>query len=58
MGAAQLILFDQASCMFWGGADGRRDSGSAGANIGEVPVPTAELACQDAGRNTAEAVPN
>ena len=58
MGAAQLILFDRESCIFWGGADGRRDSGSAGANIGEVPVPSAEVACQGAVRNTAEAVPN
>lgn len=53
MGAAQLILFDRESCIFWGGADGRRDSGSAGANIGEVPVPSAEVACQGAVRNRA-----
>jgi len=58
IGAAQLILFDRESCIFWGGADGRRDSGSAGANIGEVPAPSAEVACQGAVRNTAEAVPN
>lgn len=58
MGAAQLILFDRESCIFWGGADGRRDSGSAGANIGEVPAPSAEVACQGAIRNTAELVPN
>ncbi len=53
MGAAQLILFDRENCIFWGGADGRRDSGSAGANIGEVPVPSAEVACQGAVRNRA-----
>ena len=58
MGAAQLILFDRESCIFWGGADGRRDSGSAGANIGEVPAPSAEVACQGAIRNSAELVPN
>ncbi len=32
IGAAQLALFDAASCYFWGGADGRRDSGAAGVN--------------------------
>ncbi|MCH7507702.1 MAG: gamma-glutamyltransferase [Proteobacteria bacterium] len=53
MGAAQLILFDRESCIFWGGADGRRDSGSAGVNIGEVPVPSAEVVCQGAVRNRA-----
>ncbi len=53
MGAAQLILFDRENCIFWGGADGRRDSGSAGANIGEVPAPSAEVACQGAVRNRA-----
>ena len=53
MGAAQLILFDRESCIFWGGADGRRDSGSAGANIGEVPAPSAEVACQGGVRNRA-----
>ncbi len=46
LGAAQLILFDRESCIFWGGADGRRDSESAGANIGQVPAPSAKVACQ------------
>ncbi len=58
MGAVQLIHFDQQSCMFWGGADGRRDSASAGVNIGKVPAPTAKPACWDAGPNTAKAVLN
>ena len=58
IGAVQLILYDPESCMFWGGADGRQDSASAGVNIGEVPAPSAEVACQGAVRNTAEAVPN
>ncbi len=34
MGAAQLIRYDPETCYFWGGADGRRDSGALGANIG------------------------
>ncbi|HKX56894.1 MAG TPA: gamma-glutamyltransferase, partial [Xanthomonadales bacterium] len=38
IGAAQLSLYDPESCYFWGGADGRRDSGAAGANIGEPMV--------------------
>ncbi|HSM68240.1 MAG TPA: gamma-glutamyltransferase, partial [Xanthomonadales bacterium] len=36
MGAAQLVVFDPDRCLFFGGADGRRDSAAAGANIGEV----------------------
>lgn len=46
MAAAQLIVFDPEACMFYGGADGRRDSGAAGANIGPVPMPSAEPACE------------
>ncbi len=43
IGAAQLSVYDPATCFFWGGADGRRDSGAAGVNIGEVQAePTAQ----------------
>jgi gamma-glutamyltranspeptidase/glutathione hydrolase len=42
IGAAQLAVFDAASCYFWGGADGRRDSGAAGVNIGEAAVSDAQ----------------
>ena len=35
MGAVQLIIYDPEQCYYWGGADGRRASGAAGANIGE-----------------------
>ena len=43
IGAVQLSVYDPATCFFWGGADGRRDSGAAGVNIGEVQVePTAQ----------------
>ena len=34
IGAAEMALYDPESCYFWGGADGRRDSRAAGANIG------------------------
>lgn len=46
MGAAQLIVFDPEACLFYGGADGRRDSGAAGANIGPVAAPSARPACE------------
>lgn len=42
IGAAQLAIYDAESCYFWGGADGRRDSGAAGANIGEAMVDAAQ----------------
>jgi hypothetical protein len=32
MGASELIIFDADNCYFWGGADGRRDSGHASVN--------------------------
>ncbi len=38
MGAAQLIVFDAVACLFWGGADARRDSGAAGVNMAPVDV--------------------
>jgi len=45
IGAAQLALFDAASCYFWGGADGRRDSGAAGVNRGEPEAISDEQRC-------------
>jgi gamma-glutamyltranspeptidase/glutathione hydrolase len=45
IGAAQLALFDAASCYFWGGADGRRDSGAAGVNRGKPEAISDEQRC-------------
>ncbi len=45
IGAAQLSSYDSESCYFWGGADGRRDSGAAGANIGEIKAVSAQQRC-------------
>ncbi len=41
IGAAQLGIYDPETCFFWGGADGRRDSGAAGVNMSEVKADTA-----------------
>jgi gamma-glutamyltranspeptidase/glutathione hydrolase len=57
IGAAQLAVFDAASCYFWGGADGRRDSGAAGANIGEAAAMTDDQRCAAASDARAGAVP-
>lgn len=56
IGAAQLAVFDPETCYFWGGADGRRDSGAAGANIGEPPVDAAQR-CAAVNSARATAVP-
>jgi gamma-glutamyltranspeptidase/glutathione hydrolase len=56
IGAAQLAVFDPESCYFWGGADGRRDSGAAGANIGEAVIG-AENRCAAINGARAAAVP-
>jgi len=45
IGAAQLSVFDPKTCYFWGGADGRRDSAAAGANIGQVQAISDEQRC-------------
>jgi len=45
IGAAELARYDTASCYFWGGADGRRDSGAAGVNIGAPSALTDEQRC-------------
>ncbi len=41
IGAAILAVYDAEACLFWGGADGRRDSGAAGVNMGEVQADEA-----------------
>jgi len=51
IGAAQLAVYDAETCYFWGGADGRRDSGAAGANISEAVVDaTQRCAALDSAR--------
>jgi len=57
MGAAGLAVFDPEACMFWGGADGRRDSSAAGVNVSPVARPSEAPQCLKVSRNTAEAIP-
>ncbi len=45
VGAAQLAVYDPATCYYWGGADGRRDSAAAGVNIGAASAITLEQRC-------------
>jgi gamma-glutamyltranspeptidase/glutathione hydrolase len=54
MGASELVIYDRENCLFWGGADGRRDSRAIGANIGEV---SAQPACEVRAGNLVDAVP-
>jgi gamma-glutamyltranspeptidase/glutathione hydrolase len=56
MGAAQMAVFDAGSCMFWGGADGRRDSKAAGANSSAVMAPSIESKCPAEEQNAVAAV--
>jgi len=58
IGAAELAVFDPEACMFWGGADGRRDSRAGPVNIAPVPRPSETIQCVGTSRNTAEAVPD
>jgi len=58
IGAAELAVFDPEACMFWGGADGRRDSKAGPVNITAVPRPSETVQCVGTSRNTAEAVPD
>lgn len=58
MGAAQLVVFDPQSCMFWGGSDGRRDSAAAGANARPVPLPAEQPSCQLAVPAKAATIPH
>jgi gamma-glutamyltranspeptidase/glutathione hydrolase len=57
IGAVQLSLYDSESCYFWGGADGRRDSAAAGANIGEIQAVSLEQRCSVINSNRVKAVP-
>jgi len=57
IGAAELALYDSESCYFWGGADGRRDSRAAGANIGEAVATTDAQRCAVLNEGRAGAVP-
>jgi gamma-glutamyltranspeptidase/glutathione hydrolase len=45
IGAAELSVYDPETCYFFGGPDGRRDSGAAGANLGEAMPLTAVQRC-------------
>ena len=58
IGAAELAVFDPEACMFWGGADGRRDSRAAPVNTSKVARPSETVQCIGTRRNTAEAVPD
>mgnify|MGYP001823435479 CR=1 FL=1 len=57
IGAAEMALYDPASCYFWGGADGRRDSRAAGANIGAAIATADEQRCAAINEARAAAVP-
>lgn len=57
LGAAQLAVYDPESCYFFGGADGRRDSGAAGANIGAVESISAAQRCAVLNNSKAAVIP-
>lgn len=57
IGAAQLAVYDSETCYFWGGADGRRDSGAAGANMAEVSAITLEQRCAAIGSARGAEIP-
>lgn len=57
VGAVQLAVYDAESCYFWGGADGRRDSGAAGANRQDSQNVRQEQRCAALGEARAEAIP-
>ena len=57
MGAVQLIQYDPEKCYFWGGADGRRASGAAGANIGELQSEEMAEGCRLAAGESQSVVP-
>jgi gamma-glutamyltranspeptidase/glutathione hydrolase len=57
IGAAELALYDAATCYFWGGADGRRDSGAAGVNLGEATAVSDNQRCAAINDARAGAVP-
>jgi gamma-glutamyltranspeptidase/glutathione hydrolase len=57
IGAAQFAVYDAESCYFRGGADGRRDSAAAGANLDEPTALTDAQRCARLGTDRASAVP-
>jgi len=57
IGGVQLSRYDPASCYFWGGADGRRDSAAAGANIGAIEAMTPEQRCALVNNRKAASIP-
>ena len=57
IGAAELALYDAASCYFWGGADGRRDGGAAGVNLSVPTAVSDESRCAAIADARAGAVP-
>ncbi len=57
IGAVQLSVYDPKTCYFWGGADGRRDSAAAGANIGDIQAVTLEQRCAAINDRNAASVP-
>jgi gamma-glutamyltranspeptidase/glutathione hydrolase len=57
IGAAEMALYDPESCYFWGGADGRRDSRAAGANIGAAAATADTQRCAAINEARASAVP-
>jgi gamma-glutamyltranspeptidase/glutathione hydrolase len=57
IGAAELARYDAISCYFWGGADGRRDSGAAGVNLGEPTAVTDAQRCSAINDTSSGAVP-
>jgi gamma-glutamyltranspeptidase/glutathione hydrolase len=50
LGAANIILFDPENCYFWGGVDGRRDSGGAALNLDTETSAAGRRAACKAGR--------
>jgi len=58
IGAAELVEYDPEACMFWGGADGRRDSKAGPVNTSPVARPSETVQCVGTSRNTAEAIPD
>jgi hypothetical protein len=52
-----LAVYDAESCYFRGGADGRRDSAAAGANLDEPTALTDAQRCARLGTDRASAVP-
>jgi gamma-glutamyltranspeptidase/glutathione hydrolase len=56
-GASELIIYDRENCLFWGGADGRRDSRALGANIGAIPRPSEQVSCVADIPNSTSVVP-